>query len=94
MKKLIRKTVVRLIIFAVITAALAAVKESAVITNDMALGQLENSDTAYMLMHFVQNMNSVITLLYVAFAAMVFWPIVVDVYKIIKKKYSKEETKE
>ena len=94
MKKLITKIAVKAILFAAVTAVLTAVESSAVITNNVALGQLENSDAAYILMQSVQNMDRVVTMLYIAFSALFIWGIISDIYKFIKTKRSKEETKE
>lgn len=95
MKKLILKATVRLLIFAVISALLNTLNSSAVVLiNEVALGQLENSNEAFILFNFIQNIRPIVTMLYIIFAALIFWPVVVDVYKIVKNKYSKEETKE
>ena len=91
-KKYIVRTVVKVIIFMIISAIALSLLQSPVITNEIAMGQMENSNETFMIMDAYNKVAPIISIIYgcitVGFAVM----IIDDTYKFIKTK-TKEKMK-
>lgn len=90
-KKFIIKTVVKIIIYAIISTIALSLLTNPIITNDLALGQMENSNELYLLMETYNKVKPFISIIYglitVAFAGTTIF----DTYKFIKTKTNKGE---
>lgn len=93
-KKLILKTAVKIIIFVLAMAIVAAVTQSPVITNEVALGQMQNSNEAYVLMNIWLKIRPMVDVLCTVAAICFVGNIVRDICKFIKTtKNNKEKEK-
>lgn len=90
-KKFIIKTVVKIIIFAIISTIALSLLTSPVITNELALGQMENSNELYMLMETYNKIRPFIEIIYGFVTALFAGTIIGDTYKFIKTKTNKGE---
>ena len=85
-RKLTTSIIVSTIIFCFLTILFVFVLENTVVTNDIALGQMQNSDEAYILMEKYNQARATSSYLYTAAAVAYVFGIVVDVYNYIKYK--------
>ena len=85
-QKLTTSIIVSTLIFCFLTILFVFVLENATVTNDIALGQMQNSDEAYILMEKYNQVRTTSSYLYAASTAAYVIGIVVDVYNYIKYK--------
>lgn len=85
-KRFIIKMVIRAIAFIILTLIVSLLFENAIITNDVALGQMSNSDEAYLLMEYYKRIKTIVSVIYGCISAFIVGTTVYDIYKFIKKK--------
>lgn len=85
-KRFIARTIVKTISYATITIIMLSLLNSAVITNDIALGQMQNSNEAYVIMGMYDNMKHIISIVYNCITVCFAGTIIYDIYKFIKTK--------
>jgi hypothetical protein len=90
-KSFIIKTVTKIIIYAIISTIALSILESSVITNEIAMGQMENSNELYMLMEAYNKLRHFISIIYGFVTALFAGTIIHDTYKFIKTKINKGE---
>jgi len=89
-KKFIIKNVIKIIVFAIVSVVVMTLLQSPVITNEIALGQMENNNEAFMLMETYNKIKPLVEIGY-GFAVVIFvGSIFYDVYKFIKLKQKGE----
>ena len=92
-KKFIIKTVIKIVAFAIISTIALTLLQSPIISNEIALGQMENSNEMFILMDSYNKVMPIISVIYdcvaVGFAATVIY----DTYKFIKTKNKGEKLK-
>lgn len=88
-KKMTKKTVVFVVFLIVITAIGQSV--GPIVTNDMALTQMQNSNEMYMLMNTYNKIRPIINLVYVFVVSYFIGNISRDIYKFVKT-VSEEDT--
>jgi hypothetical protein len=81
-KKMIKKTVIFIVLMVVLTAIGQSV--SPVISNNMALTQMQNSNEMYMLMNTYNKVRPIINLVYVFIVSYFIGNISRDIYKFVK----------
>ena len=85
-----RKFVIRMIISAVVllvcTVVMLLVFENTVITNDIALGQMSNSNEAYLLMEYYNRIRIVASIVYSCVSALIIGIATYNICKFIKTK--------
>ena len=82
--------IIKIIIFASISIiALILSSANPIITNEMAMGQMENSNELYLAMDMYNNIKPIISIIYGCIATWFVGTTVYDIYKFIKT-----ETKE
>lgn len=82
----IKKTAVKVIIFAVLMFIVAAVGQSAspVISNSMALGQMQNSDEMYILMDTYNRVRPIVSVAFAGIILLFTGAIARDIFKLVK----------
>ena len=90
-KKFVRKTITKILIYAIISTIALTLLDSPVISNDIALGQMQNSDTLYILMDTYNRVRPFISIIYWSITAFFAWSIGSDVYTFFNNKYNKGE---
>lgn len=93
-KKFVIKTVAMLFIFAIMTTVLMAFINSGLLTNDVALGQMENDDTSYLIWQEYQALMPVLYTAYGVLTLGIIGKVSYDTYKFIKTKKETKEKKE
>lgn len=90
-KKFIIKTFVKIIIYAIISTIALSLLTSPIITNELALGQMENSNELYLLMETYNKIRPFISVIYGFITVLFAGTIIGDIYKFIKTKINKGE---
>ena len=85
-KNFIAKVIFKIICFAIFTTIVFSLVNSPIITNDIALGQMENSDTLYMLMDTYNQVKHFTSIIYGCITVFFAGTIVRDTFKFIKTK--------
>lgn len=85
-KDFVKKSIVKTIIFAVIMCIIASIAQSLspVVSNALALTQMQNSDEMYMLMNTYNNIRPIINALYICVIAFFVYTLSRDTYKFVK----------
>lgn len=85
-KRFIVKTVAKVIIFAIISIIIMTFLESPVISNQIALGQMENSNELFILMEFYNKVHPIISVTYSCIVILFIGTVGYDIYRFIKTK--------
>lgn len=84
------KFAIRMIIKAVIIVAIAIIMclvfQNTIITNDIALGQMSNSDEAYLLMEYYNKVRTTTSIACSSISTIIVGSIIYDIYKFTKDK--------
>ena len=82
----IKKTAVKVIIFAVLMFIVAAVGQSMspVISNNMALGQMQNSDEMYILMDTYYKVRRIVSVAFAGIILLFTGSVARDIFKLVK----------
>ena len=85
-KKFITKTAIKIVIFVVVMILVAGLLHSIspIMTNQIALGQMQNSDEAFVFMNTYNNVKPVANLVLTLVCVWFGYTIIHDVYKFIK----------
>ena len=90
-KNFIFKTVVKIIIYTIFSTIALTLLDSPIISNELALGQMQNSDTLYLWMETYNRVRPYISIIYWAITAFFAWSIGSDAYTFFNNKYNKGE---
>ena len=90
-KKFIINTVVKILIYAIISTIALSLLTNPIITNELALGQMENSNELYLLMDTYNKVRPFISIIYGLITALFVGTTIFDTYKFIKIKKNKGE---
>lgn len=90
-KKFIIKTVVNVIVYAIISTIALNLLTNPIITNELALGQMENSNELYLLMDTYNKIRPFISIIYGLITLSFASTTIFDTYKFIKTKKNKGE---
>lgn len=90
-KKFIIKTTIKIFIYAIITTIAFSFLTGPIITNELAMGQMENSDELYLLMESYNKIKPIISVIYGFITVMFAWSITDNTYKFIQSKKNKGE---
>ncbi len=93
-KKLVVKITLKVIVYAIISTIAVYVLTNPIINNELALGQMENDNTLFLLMETYNRVKPFVSVLYVCVSCLFGWAIVSDVVKFVKAKTNKGEEKE
>lgn len=77
----------RIIIFTVISIiAITLLSASPIIANEVAMGQMENSNELYMMMEIYNRVKPIISIIYGCIATWFVGTTIYDIYKLITKE--------
>lgn len=93
-KKFIIKTTIKVIVFSIISTIALTLLESPVISNNIALGQMQNDDVLFMIMETYNKVRPYITVVYSLIVAYFACTVGYDTYKFIKTKTKEKEKNE
>ena len=92
-KKFIIKNTIKVIAFVIISTIAMTLLQSPIISNEIAMGQLQNDNTLFMLMETYNNLRPIVGLIYGCIVAWFIATLGLDIYKIIKTKIKGENEK-
>lgn len=78
--------IVKVVVFIILTLTVSLLFENAIITNNIALGQMSNSDEAYLLMEYYNRIKTIVSVIYSCISALIVGTAIYDIYNFIKKK--------
>lgn len=90
-KKFIIQTTIKVLVYAIISTVALNLLTSPIITNELALGQMQNSNELYVLMDTYNNVRPFITIIYGLITALFAVTTIHDTYRFIKTKKNKGE---
>lgn len=90
-KKFIIKTTIKVLVYAIISTIAMTLITNPVITNELALGQMENSNELYLLMETYNKTKHFVSIIYGLITALFAGMTIYDIYKFIKIKKNKGE---
>jgi hypothetical protein len=90
-KRFIIKTVIKIIIYAIISTIVLSLLNSPIISNNIALGQMQNDDVLFILMETYNKVRPFISIIYGLITALFVGTAIYDTYKFIKTKTNKGE---
>jgi hypothetical protein len=93
-KKFIIKTAVKTVVFAVLSTIALSLLQSPVISNNIALGQMENSDVLYVLWDTYNKIRPIVTVIYSLIVLWFVGTVGYDVYKFITQKIKEKKENE
>lgn len=85
-KKFIIKTVAKIIIFAIVSTIAMTLLQSPVISNEIALGQMQNSNELFILMETYNKVRPIVTVIYGLIVIWFTYTIANNIYNFIKTK--------
>lgn len=89
--KFIIKVAIKILIYALISTIALSLLTNPIITNELALGQMENSNELYLLMEICNKLRPFISIIYGLITAFFAGTVIHDTYKFIKIKKNKGE---
>jgi hypothetical protein len=90
-KKFIIRTFIKIIIYAIISTIALSLLTNPIINNELALGQMENSNELYLLMDTYNRVRPFISIIYNLLTVFFAGTVIYDIYKFIKTKTNKGE---
>ena len=85
-KRFIIKNIVKTIVFIIVSIIAMTLVQSPIISNQVALGQMENSNELFMLMETYNKIRPIISVIYSCIGIWFVGTVGYDVYKFIKTK--------
>ena len=85
-KKIAIKITINILFLVILTAIKFFVYENTIITNDIALGQMNNSDEVYLLMEYYNRVRATISTGYNFISALIIGTTIYDIYKFMNNK--------
>lgn len=92
-KKFIIKNTIKVIVFIIISTIEMTLLQSPVISNEIAMGQMQNDNTLFMLMETYNNLRPIVSLIYGCIVVWFIATLGLDIYKFIKTKIKGENEK-
>ena len=90
-KKFIIKTTIKILIYAIISTIVVSLLTNPIITNELAIGQMENSNELYLLMETYNKVKHFVSIIYWLIAVLFAGTTIYDIYKFINTKKNKGE---
>ena len=90
-KKFIIKIAIKVLIFAIISTIARSLLTSPIITNELALLQMEHSNVLYLMMDTYNRVRPFISIIYGFITAVFAVTTISDIYKFIKTRKNKGE---
>ena len=95
-KKFISKTIIKMIIFAILMSVILFIAQSVspIVSNNLALGQMQNSDEAFVVMNTYNKARPIFNTIMVGICGLFTVAIAKDTYKFVKIIKTAEKEKE
>ena len=90
-KRFIYKITAKIIIFIIFSVIASTLLYGPIITNEIALTQMENSNELYMLMESYNKLRPILSIVYGLINGIFVWTTIYDICKFIKTKTNKGE---
>jgi hypothetical protein len=90
-KKFIIKTAIKVIVYAILSTVALSLLTNPIITNELALTQMENSNELYILMDTYNKIRPFISIVYGLITCLFVSTTIYDIYHFIKTKTNKGE---
>ena len=90
-KKFIITVTIKAVVYAIISTIAVSLLESPIISNELALGQMQNSNELYLLWETYNKVRPFISIIYGLITAFFAGTVAYDTYKFIKTKKNKGE---
>ena len=90
-KKFIMKTAIKIIAYAIFSTIALSLLTNPIITNELALGQMQNSNELYLLMETYNKVKPFISIIYGLITTLFAVTTICDTYNFIKTKTNKGE---
>ncbi len=90
-KRFIIKTAIKIIMYAIVSTIALSLLTNPIITNELAMGQMENSNELYLLMETYNKVRPFISIIYGLITALFAGTTICDTYKFIQTKKNKGE---
>lgn len=90
-KRFIIKTTIKVLTYAIFSTIALSLLTNPIINNELALGQMQNSNELYLLMETYNKVRPFISVIYGLLTALFAWTTISDTYKFIKIKKNKGE---
>ena len=91
LKKFIIRTYIKILTYAIISTIAISLLTSPIITNELAMLQMENSNELYLLMETYNKVRPFISIIYGLVTVLFVGTTIYDIYKFIKTKINKGE---
>jgi hypothetical protein len=90
-KRFIYRTIIKIMIFVLFSAVASAFWHGPIITNELALTQMESSNELYILLEIYNKIRPILVIVYGWIAAVFIGSTIYDIYKFIRTKTNKGE---
>ncbi len=90
-KKFIIKTAIKILIYAIFSTIALSLLTNPIINNELAMGQMQNSNELYLLMEIYNKVKHFVSIIYGLITALFAGATIHDTYKFFKNKYNKGE---
>lgn len=90
-KRFIIKTTIKVLAYAIFSTIALSLLTNPIINNELALGQMQNSNELYLLMENYNKVRPFISVIHGLITALFAWTTISDTYKFIKTKKNKGE---
>lgn len=90
-KKFVIKVAIKVIVYAIISTIALSLLTNPIISNELALGQMQNSNELYLLWETYNKVRPFISIIYGLITALFAGTVIHDTYKFIKTKTNKGE---
>ena len=85
-KRFAIKMIINAIALIVLSSIMLFVFENTIVSNNIALGQMNNSDEAYLLMEYYNNIRGVASIVYSLISAIIVGSTAYDIYQFTHNK--------
>ena len=90
-RKFIIKTTTKVLIYAIVSTIALSLLTNPIINNELAIGQIQNSNELYLLMETYNKTKHFVSIIYGLITAFFAGTTIQDIYKFIKTKTNKGE---
>ena len=90
-KKFVIKVAIKVVVYAIISTIALSLLTNPIISNELALGQMQNSNELYLLWETYNKVRPFISIIYGLITALFAGTVIHDTYKFIKTKTNKGE---
>lgn len=90
-KRFVMKLTIKIITFLIISIAVFTILNHPIINNELAIGQMENSNETYIFMESYHRFKNIVSIIYACVYGLFAGTVMYDLYKFVKTKNKGEE---